>query len=289
LALKAPVPEGWSAHEDGEGNTYVNKNIVICKYLVNGFLCRYFYHPEKELSSWEHPSDKYFRKLARRCKRYRAQSSSQAANDTDARKQIEMLRQQCSDLRSAASKWARERESMLAEASRAAQETQELMALHASEMAALRSVSVEAATRAAAVPALQAEKEALERRVEEQRGQLQAQSEKLSSLLSKTDKDKALADRVRAAEDELRAAQAELLAQRRETEELRARALRDAAAAAESLKRAAAAEEENAKERRGLTETAAQLRMRIEEQALEQQAQVLRQLVHPLNSVFALG
>ncbi|EKX39378.1 hypothetical protein GUITHDRAFT_76473, partial [Guillardia theta CCMP2712] len=44
MALDAPVPEGWSAHEDGNGHTY-------------------YFHAETQSSSWEHPSDGYFRGL----------------------------------------------------------------------------------------------------------------------------------------------------------------------------------------------------------------------------------
>ena len=47
MALNAPVPAGWTPHNDGEGNTY-------------------YYHDESGTSSWDHPSDPYFRALLRR-------------------------------------------------------------------------------------------------------------------------------------------------------------------------------------------------------------------------------
>ena len=67
MALQAPVPEGWSSHDDGEGNTY-------------------FYHAAKGTSSWEHPSDQYFRKILHRFRESlaAAESSRQGADLTSA-------------------------------------------------------------------------------------------------------------------------------------------------------------------------------------------------------------
>ena len=244
-------------------------------------LSRYFYHSEKEISSWEHPSDKYFRKLVQRCKFYQEQyraTRSSAVQDPDAAKQIEILRQKNSELRSAGSKMALEKEAAEAEASRLAQEMQELKELHSCEIAALKAVSVDVATRAAEIPALQADRTALQQRVEELQRQLQAQTDKLSSLLSRSDQNRALQERLRAVEEELSAAQAQLVALQREAEEQRAQATRDAAAAAEAARRASDAEERHAQERRSLSEAAGQLRAQMEEQALAHETLVCVQV-----------
>jgi hypothetical protein len=50
LALSAPLPDGWSEHEDAKGNIF-------------------FYNAKSRLSTYEHPHDKTFRSYYQRLRR----------------------------------------------------------------------------------------------------------------------------------------------------------------------------------------------------------------------------
>jgi len=100
MALNAPVPAGWTPHNDGAGNTY-------------------YYNAETGASSWDHPSDPYFRTLLRRCRRLKMSASkgfqgSQAAikANEDLNGQLDKLKDKYTQLKNAAAKVGQENDAM---------------------------------------------------------------------------------------------------------------------------------------------------------------------------------
>ena len=154
MALNAPVPAGWTAHNDGEGNTY-------------------YYHDESGASSWDHPSDPYFRTLLRRCRRLKVSASkgaqsSQAAfkANEDLNAQLDKLKGKYNELKDAAAKVGLENESMTQRCAAMEAELAQLRQQHAAEIDGLRKVHVELRGKNSSLSALEHENSELKRAAE---------------------------------------------------------------------------------------------------------------------------
>ncbi len=80
---------------------------------------RYFFHEEKGASSWEHPSDEFFRKLYHRAKLVEEQLKSSAKGNVAAtlenselRSQMEKLKKKHEDLKQSADRVLRENDDL---------------------------------------------------------------------------------------------------------------------------------------------------------------------------------
>lgn len=193
LALQAPVPEGWTAHEDGDGNTYASVSLACslssypCRFrcpfnlALSTFVGRYFFHEERGQSSWEHPSDSYFRKLYHRCvqmERERNATSGQISASAkqanlELNSQLDKLKRKHDELKIAADKVRAENDELTQRAVGLAVELDDTRQHHAAEMAALTSNFGELRGKASALPRLEEENTQLRSKVESQQQELE--------------------------------------------------------------------------------------------------------------------
>ena len=145
MALNAPVPAGWTPHNDGEGNTY-------------------YYHAETGASSWDHPSDPYFRTLLRRCRNLkvsalRGHQGSQAAMkaNEELNGQLDKLRHKYTELKDAASKVSAENDELSRHAATLEAELTAQREEHEAEVSALKALHVDLRGQLAGLEALQAQ------------------------------------------------------------------------------------------------------------------------------------
>ena len=145
MALNAPVPAGWTPHNDGEGNTY-------------------YYHAETGASSWDHPSDPYFRTLLRRCRRLKVSAgkglqSSQAAvkANEDLNAQLDSLKGKYNELKAVAAKVGQENDAMSQRCSTLEEEMINLRQGHGAEIEGLKKVHVDLRGKAFDLESLQKE------------------------------------------------------------------------------------------------------------------------------------
>ena len=130
-ALVPLVPSGWTPHNDGEGNTY-------------------YYHAETGASSWDHPSDPYFRTLLRRCRNLkvsalRGHQGSQAAMkaNEELNGQLDKLRHKYTELKDAASKVSAENDELSRHAATLEAELTAQREEHEAEVSGLKALHVD--------------------------------------------------------------------------------------------------------------------------------------------------
>jgi chromosome segregation ATPase len=176
MALKAPVPEGWTAHEDGDGNTY-------------------FYNDAKGISSWEHPSDEFFRTLYRRCKAVQGQvsSSSQASSAADmANKelqgQLDLLKKKHAELKVSADRVLLENDELARRVSEGKHDLDEQRQRHIAEIEALKSLNLKSGSQAAEVPRLEKEVSEMMTQLKVAEAELQRYKQGVSQVGNQTDK-----------------------------------------------------------------------------------------------------
>jgi DNA repair exonuclease SbcCD ATPase subunit len=145
MALNAPVPAGWTAHNDGEGNTY-------------------YYNAETGASSWDHPSDPYFRGLLRRCRHLKVSASkglqgSQAAlkANEDLNSQLDKLKDKYNQLKEAAAKVSEENDVTTQRAAALEVELADVHLRHKAEIQALTKVHADLRGQTTSLDALASE------------------------------------------------------------------------------------------------------------------------------------
>lgn len=149
MALNAPVPAGWTPHNDGEGNTY-------------------YYNAGTGASSWDHPSDPYFRTLLRRCRRLKSSASkgvqtSQAAAkaNEDLNAQLDKLKGKYNELKEVAAKVGQENDEMAQRCAALEDDMTNLKQRHAAEIEGLKKVHVDLKGKAFDLESVQKENVAL--------------------------------------------------------------------------------------------------------------------------------
>eukprot|EP00960_Hanusia_phi_P033791 750639-Hanusia_phi.AAC.2 len=125
MALDAPVPEGWSAFEDGDGHTY-------------------YFHAETQSSSWDHPSDGYFRQLLSWCRQQQSMATSLTSGSNEAIRMnrelnatIDKLKQKYEELKLAAGKVGAENDALAEKAAWMEAKLKSAEEEHAAEIAGL--------------------------------------------------------------------------------------------------------------------------------------------------------
>lgn len=176
MALKAPVPEGWTAHEDGDGNTY-------------------FYNDAKGISSWEHPSDEFFRTLYRRCKAVQGQvsSSSEASSAADIankelQSQLDILKKKHTELKVSADRVLLENDELARRVSEGKHDLEEQRQRHMAEIEALKSLNLKSGSLAAEVPRLEKEVSEMMTQLQVAEAELQRYKQGVSRVGNQTDK-----------------------------------------------------------------------------------------------------
>ena len=149
MALKAPVPAGWTTNNDGEGNTY-------------------YYHVETGASSWDHPSDPYFRTLLRRCRQLKVSASNKIQGSEAAFKanvelnaQLDKLKMKYMELKAAAAKVGSENDVLLQRSAALEAQLADLRQHHAAEIEGLKRMQVDLRGKSSNLAAIEQENAAL--------------------------------------------------------------------------------------------------------------------------------